>query len=355
MEVGEGERARDCLLAAVQAVDTLGLVPIHDIEKLASVEARLGDQRAQAELAPGRRTTGAAGTAEALIDMSLKRLDGLDALVETRVPTRADVASAAVPAPHGTRAALRGSAWKRKAGLHARRLLSGKLGEADRDAVRREMNACLLNAVAAYQSAEGSPGSSQFSPYHALNRLALDALTDWPNPASRDAAIELAQQCRRAAVQGFAITPGLWDAITQPEALLVERLIDGGLGRAGDAGRAVFEDVARAYAEAMRNITVKPSQIDALVSQIELLSRLCDALSLVHFDDEALARMATRLIDLGQRVQPGRTPRADRPPRSAPPPPRSAPSAAAAPKAATKKRASAKSAKKPAKPALKRR
>lgn len=350
-ELGQLERARDCLLAAVQAVDTMGLVPIHDIEKLASVEARLGDQRAQAELAPGKHAKGAPHTAEALIEMSLKRLDGLDALVETRVPTSAD-APLVAPAPHGTRAALRGSAWKRKASLHARRLLSGRLDHAEQDAARREMNACLLNAIAAYQSAEGSPGSSQFSPYHALNRLALDALTEWPNPASRDAAIELAQQCRRAAAQGFALTPGLWDAITQPEALLVERLIDGSLGSAGDAGRAVFEDIARAYAEALRNITVKPSQIAALVSQIELLSRLCDALSLVPFDGEALARTATRLIDLAQRVQPGRTPRADRPPRPTAPA-RGAAAAAAAPKVAAKKRA--RSAKKPAKPAPRRR
>jgi triacylglycerol esterase/lipase EstA (alpha/beta hydrolase family) len=333
-ELGELERARDCLLAAVQAVDTIGLVPIHDIEKLASIESRLGDQRAHAEFASGRHVKGAPHTAEALIDMALKRLDGLDALVETRLPTSP---AGEVPAsmPHGERAALRGSAWKRKAALQARRLLVGRLGAADQDTARREMTQDLLNAIAAYQSAEGSPGSSHFSTYHALNRLALDALTDWSSPASRDAAIELAQQCRRAAAQGFALTPTLWDAVTQPEALLVERLIDGGLGRGGDAGRAVFEEVAHAYADAMLNVTIKPSQLDAMVSQMELLSRLCDALSLTQFDDESLARMATRLIDLAQRIRPGRTPRDDRPRRAPAQTARTSAAGAAAPRAST--------------------
>jgi len=238
-----------------------------------------------------------------------------------------DIGASLPPAPHGERAALRGSAYKRKAALQARRLLTQHLSEADKDVVRREMIASLDRAIVAYQSTEGSPGSSGFSPYHALNRLALDALTDWASPASRDAAIELAQQCRRAAAQGFALSPSLWDAITQPEALLVEHLIDGGFGRAGDAGRAVFEEVARAYADAMLNVTVKPSQIDTMVSQMELLSRLCDALALVRFDDEALARTATRLVELVQRLQPGRAARDDRPREVPPEAPKAAPAA----------------------------
>ena len=350
-ELGQLERARDCLLAAVQAVDTVGLVPIHDIEKLANVEARLGEQRAHAEFAVGKHAKGGPHTAEALIDMALRRLDGLDALVETRFATvpvaGTDAGALLPPAPHGERAALRGSALKRKAALQARRLLTQRLSEADRDVARREMIDSLARAIVAYQSAEGSPGSSRFSPYHALNRLALDALTDWASPASRDAAIELAQQCRRAAAQGFALNPNLWDAISQPEALLVEHLIDGGFGRAGDAGRAVFEEIARAYADAMLNVTVKPSQIDTMVSQMELLSRLCDALALVQFDDDALARTAARLVELVQRLQPGRAPRDDRP--------HAAPGTARNPaaKKATPPPAAKKAAKKRAKPAAK--
>ncbi len=136
------------------------------------------------------------------------------------------------------------------------------------------------------------------------------------NTISEQHLVELAQQCRRAAAQRFALSPTLWDAMTQPEALLVERLLEGGLGRTGDAGRAVFEACALGYAEALRNVTVKPSQIDAIAAQMELLSRLCDALSLAQFDDEALALTATRLEDLALRIQPGRAPRNDRPVRA---------------------------------------
>ena len=316
-ELGELERSRDAFLAAVQAVDTLGLVPIRDIEKLANVEAWLGERRAEAEMAKGEHGGGTARTAEALIDMALKRLDGLDAVVEAKFATTGASDPVLPPAPHGERSALRGSAWKRKASLQARRLLSGRLSPSERNVASRAMTACLLKSIDSYQRAEGSPGSNRFSPYHALNRLALDALTEWSDTASRAAAIELAQQCRRAAADGFAANPNLWDAVNQPEALLVERLIDGGLGRAGDAGRAVFDEVAHAYADAMRNVTVKPSQIDSMVSQMDLLSRFCDALSLAHQNGEALARTAGHLMDLAQRLQPGRTPRNDRPHRPA--------------------------------------
>jgi triacylglycerol esterase/lipase EstA (alpha/beta hydrolase family) len=315
-ELGLLEPARDCLLAAVQSVDTIGLVPIHDIEKLASVEARLGERRAERELARGANVKGAPHTAEALIDMALKRLDGLDALVETRFATLPGT-EATPSAVHVERAALRGMVLKRKAAFHARRLLAGHLREADKRVVAAEMTACLTAAVAAYQRAAGTPGASDFDPHHALSRLALDALTAWASPADKAAAIELAQQCRRAAAQRFALGPSLWDAMTQPEALLIERLLDGGLGRTGDTGRAVFEECALGYAEALSNVTVKPSQIDAIAAQMELLSRLCDALSLAQFDDEALAMTATRLEALALRVQPGRAPRSDRPMRAA--------------------------------------
>jgi hypothetical protein len=50
MDLGEFSRAREALLLAVQAEDKDGAVPIHDIEKLANVEARLAEPRARDEL-----------------------------------------------------------------------------------------------------------------------------------------------------------------------------------------------------------------------------------------------------------------------------------------------------------------
>jgi len=310
-ELNQLEAAREAFLAAIRAEDELGVVPIRDIERLANVEARLGEKRAEAEIGTGRSKEVSVRAADALIDLALERLDGLDALVGAAVRGHPDEASE--PSVNSVRSALRGSAWKRKASLQARRLLSGRLAEADADAARAAMMVCLRNAIQAYRSAEGSPGSSHFVPYLSLNRLALDALTQWDSPTALDAAVALAQQCRQSADQGFADESGAWGAVTQPESLLVEHLIKGSLGRADDTGRVIFEEIAKAYADATKNVTVKPSQIDSIVSQMDLISRFCDALSQGPAASAAMALTADRLTELARRVQPGRTPRSDRP------------------------------------------
>ncbi len=313
-ELNELERARAAFLAAIQADDAGGVVPIRDIERLVNAEARLGERRAEIEIdhptAPGSGLS-----AEALIDIALKRLDGLDKLIALRPD--GDTAPAALASAE--RSQLLGGAWKRKASLRARRLLRGPLPPHERDGIRDEMLDCINHAIAAYQAAEGLPGSSRFIPYLALNRLALDALTAWNEPAERDAAIALARQCGSSADQCFALNPTSWDAVVQPDALLVEALLDGSLGRDDDAGRARFEEVARAYSEAMNNVTIKPSQIASIVAQMDLMSRLCDALSVVDFDNAAMAQTATQLIELAQRVQPGHARRRDRPAGDGPP------------------------------------
>ena len=314
-ELNQLEPAREAFLAAIRADDELGVVPIRDIERLANVEARLGEKRAEAEIAAGRGKEVSVRAAEALIELALERLDGLDALVGAAVKDHPD--ALVEPSVNSVRSALRGSAWKRKASLQARRLLCGRLPEAEADAARAEMTACLERAIAAYRSAEGSPGSSHFVPYLSLNRLALDSLTDWSSPAVRDAAIALAQQCRQSADQEFSDESGTWNAVTQPESMLVEHLIKGSLGRADDTGRVIFQEIAKAYADATSNITVKPSQIDSIVSQMDLISRFCDALSLGPSGSEAMALTADRLGELARRLQPGRTPRSDRPRRHA--------------------------------------
>ncbi|WP_418317015.1 CHAT domain-containing protein [Piscinibacter sakaiensis] len=318
LELNQLDKARESFLAAIRAEDAQGVVPIRDIERLANVEARLGERLAEEEIASavalGRVSV---DHAEGLIDLALKRLDGLDALVSASAdPTQAASASAEV---NSLRSALRGSAWKRKASLQARRLLSGRLSHAEADEARAAMNNHLQQSIEAYRSAEGSPGSSRFFPYLALNRLALDSLTSWSSPASKDAAIALAQQCRQNAEQGFADDRGPWGAVIPPESLLVEHLIKGSLGRNDDTGRLVFDSIVKAYADATSNISVKPSEVDSIVSHLDLISRFCDALSLGPAGDPAMATTADRLIDLARRVQPGRPPRSDRPPGAAAP------------------------------------
>ncbi|MGS0758460.1 hypothetical protein ACVBEH_29345, partial [Roseateles sp. GG27B] len=72
-------------LGAVQAVDLSGSVPISDIEKLIDVESRLGESRAVTALSGAAPLDAELSAAEALIDLALKRLDGLDALVANSV------------------------------------------------------------------------------------------------------------------------------------------------------------------------------------------------------------------------------------------------------------------------------
>ncbi|MCV2368671.1 CHAT domain-containing protein [Roseateles oligotrophus] len=312
-DLGQWERARAAFLSAAQAVDRSGGVPISDLEKLVDVESRLGEARALEAL--GRALGGdpqalqQAQAGEALIELALRRLDGLDALV-------AD-GDGANPTPsstmHSERTALRGAAWQRKAHLQARRLLSGLLDTAAADAAALEMARCLQQGVEAYRAGEGQPGSEHFSPCHALYRLALDALTDWHGPAERDAAIELAQQCRRTAVRNFAMQPSPWDLLIQPEALLVERMIDGKLGRPDEEGRHWFDELSASYTEALRCVTVRPMQLEAMVDRLERLSRFVDALALAQHDDAALSRSAGQLIALAQGILPSHAARTDRP------------------------------------------
>lgn len=313
MELGQLDLAREALLNAVQSVDRAGAVPISDLEKLVDVETRLGEAEAVAAGSAGKPLD---GHGSALIELALQRLDGLDALLAG--PEGEAQAQAPAPSSHSERTALRGSAWQRLAGLQARRLLSTRLDPAQRDEAARLMNQALQRSVAAYQAGEGQPGSENFSPCHALYRLALDALTDWQSPAQRDAAIALAQQCRRSAAQKFAIEPSPWDLLIQPEALLVERLLDGSLGRAGEDGRRAYEDLAAAYLEALHGVTARPAQLEAMVKRLERLARFHEALALVQFHDGALERTAAHLAELAARLLPGRAMASERTPTAAP-------------------------------------
>ncbi|MEO7151461.1 MAG: CHAT domain-containing protein, partial [Burkholderiaceae bacterium] len=292
------EQARLSFLAAVQAQDKAGRVPIKDLEQLANVEARLGERRLD----------------EAMIRRALKRLDQLDLLVASQ-----DEGETARVAPaHVERSGLRGSAWKRLASLHARRVLEPDSTPDDVLVAGQTMREALLAAVAAYRSAEGVPGQRGFDPYPTLNRLALDALTPWIDPAERDAAALLAQQCGKEVSLRFRAEANFYNAVMQPEALLVERLIDRSLGRTSDAGNIVFEEVAGSYREALSHITARPRDLDSMLAQMCLTSRFHDALSVViRADDPRGAaehrRIADRLIDLANMLQPGSCVREDRP------------------------------------------
>ncbi len=309
-DLGQFDKARAALLQAVQAVDQTGLVPIRDIELLANAEARLGEKRALAEM---DKPDGKPEEAEKLIDDAIRRVEQLDALVST--PLLADGAD--VPASsHGERSALRGGAWKRKASLWARRLITlhHRGATAAMPKALEEMTAAIDQSVRAYGEAEGVPGGANFSAYQALNRLALDALTAYKSEEARAAAIALARHCNTIVTQSFARRPNIWDAGMQAESLLVECLIDESLQRDDDTGRERFDGVVRAYAEALSNVTRSPAQLDSIVSQMEVFSRFYDALAVVKVGvRRQMTLTADRLLELARRLQPERAPRSDRP------------------------------------------
>ena len=348
-------------MAALQAEAGGADVPMRVIEDMAFIEAQLGDWRAEYGLEGDLAQQVTEG--ERSFELSLRRLAALDELAGLQDGALSAVTGsggAATPAPvprSSKRDAMRGSAWKRKASLHARQLLKGGLDPAAFDEAGRKMIEALKQSTEAYRASEGFPGSANFNLYMALNRLTLDALTDWATPAAKDAALVLVQQCRQLAHERAERSDDAWDAMMPSDALLTQRLLEGSLGRADEVGTATFEELAAAYEAAFSSVAVKPAQLYAVVKQLEIMSRFCDALSLVQQRDEALRRTADRLLQLVQRIQPRRGPRGDRPanpvdwtPAAAPPDARpkrrAAPPAkkAAAKKAAPRKAAARKAA-----------
>ena len=100
------------------------------------------------------------------------------------------------------------------------------------------------------------------------------------------------------------------------EALLFEKLLDGNFAVPGSAGQGHLDQVASAYAEALRNVTAKAVEIDSVVTQLELLSRFYDALSIPDGKNGAGQLVADRLLSLVRLLHPARPARADRPPHA---------------------------------------
>ena len=302
LDLGQFDKARKALLAAVQSEDREGTVPIHDIERLANVEARLGERQASAEPPPkSKAAPGKAGgpAGESLIKLAISRLHMLDQLVAAE--------GGALHNPE--RSALLGSAYKRLASVYARAALAAK-DTKQRQTAATAMREALLHSAKAYGRDEGQPGTGHFDVYLALNRLALLALQ--PDADNKAQGIDLARQCRREAEARYAQDTDLWSAVMQSEAALVEAMLDGSLGRIDEAGQSAFDALVASYGATLVNLTLKPGQLDSVVTQMQLLSRFCDALWLGGADP-SLYRMADRLIELGQRIRPGPSARSDRP------------------------------------------
>jgi len=143
-----------------------------------------------------------------------------------------------------------------------------------------------------------------------LNRLALDSLTPWDSDSERDAALAIGQQCLKQAGDEFQRDAGFFSAVMQPEAMFVQRLLDRSIGAEGEAGETAWREVTSAYLQAVSNISVKPKDLDSVLSQMLRLSTLLDAVAVFRVDDDpvdakAMRRIAGRLIVLAETLQPG--------------------------------------------------
>ena len=327
-DLGLFEEARGAYLRAIQSDDRSGRVPIRDIERLADLESLLGEDRAD----------------EALIRGALDRLQQLDRLVSS-----ADAACA-----NPSRCALQGAVLVRLASVQARRVLAPGASTQSVASAGAAMRETLVQATRALRRAEGAPGQTRFEPALALDRLALDALTPWSGRVERDAALALDQQCARAADEALRRDGGFASALLQPEALLVAAQLDESLAKPGDAGRAAFEPIAAAYREVLADFSLRPGDLDAVLTKLVVTSRLHDALAVV-FSTETQPRAASqaaghqriadRLLEIADLLQPGSGRRDDRPVdgvRPAPATPASGRSAARKKPAAGRKHAPAK-------------
>ncbi|MQM32758.1 MAG: hypothetical protein CRU78_20625, partial [Candidatus Accumulibacter phosphatis] len=322
-DLGEFARARAAYLDAIQSEDGDGQVPIRAIEQLANIEARMGEKDESDD------KDDKDGGALKLIESALERLRALDALVSHAA---GEAASGQV---NSERCALRGSAAKRKANVFARRALAAeaatgsateagsKARQVDSAGALAQMDQALRDSAAFYRQGEGRPGDADFRSYNALNRLAIEALLvpadderrEEGNAANADIeAIALARYCRSAARDAYARSADFWDAMREPESLLVEHLLDAGLMHSGAVGQLAFDEVTRAFQETLSSLCLKPKQLDSVVAQICLFSRFCDARSLSHGDGDGGWQLAAdRLIALAERLRPGACQRGDRP------------------------------------------
>jgi pimeloyl-ACP methyl ester carboxylesterase len=211
--------AVEYLQKAVQAEDAGQGVPMRVVEQLANFEARWGKKSGDPKL----------------IARAIERLTTLNGLAET-----------------GERLSLLGSAHKRLA-----QVVEGK-----------ERAEALSQAATWYRrAAERKLAGGEADPYPALNWLTVAAVLGNVPP---DAPGWLAR-ARAAAKERYAESRSIWDAVTLPDAALVEHLLDGALDAESGDGlvakyRATFEET-RATAR----------ERDSVLGQLDFIATMAPA------------------------------------------------------------------------------
>lgn len=186
-------------------------------EQLANLQARLGAKRNDPEF----------------IKKAIERLQHLIAFGKTL-----------------ERLALLGSAYKRLAQV-----------EADREG----MTAALKQSAAYYkEAAETGVQRGQLDSYHGLNWITLEALLGNTLP---DAESWLAR-CEAVAVERYATSHNLWDAVASPDADIVRRLLRGDL----KAEAVAF--IVAGYREVFVTAQATPREQDSVVGQLNFIQTM---------------------------------------------------------------------------------
>jgi hypothetical protein len=164
------------------------------------------------------------------------------------------------------RSALLGSAYKRKAAVHAQAYLgkSGKL--ADFQAMRQ----ALARSTASYEAMASKLEDKIIRPYPTLNWLFLWSLT--AHPQERRAYLAHVQRCAAAANAAFADDPEAYNSTMVPDAALLTALLNDSLIDAAQDSRATLDALVAAYEDALETSLVTPKERDTVVKQIRKMA-----------------------------------------------------------------------------------
>jgi len=212
-ETGDFPRAIEHLKKAVQAEDAGRGVPLSVVEQLANFEARWGERSGDPKL----------------IERAIDRLSALIQLAES-----------------GERLSLLGSAYK-------------LLAQATADKARAT---ALVQAATWYRrAAERKLAGGEVDPYPVLNWLTVEAVLGNAPP---DASVWLAR-ARAVAKERFAESRSIWDAVTLPDAALVEDLLGAALGTASG------DDLVAQYRTAFEETRATARQRDSVLRQLDFI------------------------------------------------------------------------------------
>ena len=273
--------------AAVAAEDESGRLPVAAIEQLANIESRLGEHH----------------NAPDQVDRAIQRLQDLDQIVDGNGHALSEASETKRAKANVERQSLIGSAYKRKAAIYARRILSSEKKPSQEST--RGIAAALSKAVAAYERASAASQEDRLDPdpYPMLNGLALRTIEgDYPDGVAECIA------CAERANERFGESPDVWHAVMAAEAHLVEALCSGAWSGDDAAAEKAFEQVQGCYASALANMQLAPKDLDSIARQLCLLALFFDAKGATR-TQAARARAdgmtAQRLRRLADKILPG--------------------------------------------------